>query len=85
MSKPNLYAELASRDYDLHKQAGLIESPMEWEDCSHQCSSECRRTGCGCPCGEYHVNEEDRDKMEWVGTMKQWAYYKKLRDAEDNE
>ena len=29
---------------------GLIESL----ECTHQCSSNCRREGCKCACGEFH-------------------------------
>lgn len=29
-------------------------------DCTHLCSSDCRREGCNCECGEYHcASEED--------------------------
>ena len=24
------------------------------EGCSHECTSNCRREGCNCECGEYH-------------------------------
>ena len=38
--------------------------------CDHMCSSNCRRVGCNCDCGEWH-NENDKE-LEWVGTGKQW-------------
>ena len=26
------------------------------ENCLHICSGECRRSGCNCLCGEYHIS-----------------------------
>lgn len=59
--------------------------PVEEVECHHQCTSNCRREGCNCECGEYH--EEDREKFEWVGSSKAWEklpYEEEsiLRDAE---
>jgi hypothetical protein len=31
-------------------------------DCDHICTSNCRRVGCNCECGEWH-NEEMLDKL----------------------
>lgn len=28
-------------------------------DCEHQCTSECRRSGCNCACGEYHSDDKE--------------------------
>ena len=28
-------------------------------NCDHQCSGNCRRNGCNCNCGEYHLNDEE--------------------------
>jgi hypothetical protein len=30
--------------------------PEVKEDCDHQCSGNCRRKGCHCGCGEFHVH-----------------------------
>lgn len=27
-------------------------------NCNHECTSNCRREGCNCNCGEYHLNDE---------------------------
>lgn len=35
-------------------------------DCEHQCTSNCRREGCNCLCGEYHdtMTEEELEDLE---------------------
>ena len=38
-------------------------------ECEHQCSSNCRREGCNCECGEYHTTDKE---LEFVGTAKAW-------------
>ncbi len=32
----------------------MLEDFVEALECTHQCSSNCRREGCNCECGEYH-------------------------------
>lgn len=32
----------------------MLEDFAEVLQCSHQCSSNCRKVGCNCACGEYH-------------------------------
>jgi hypothetical protein len=32
----------------------MLEGFAEALQCDHQCSSNCRRNGCNCACGEYH-------------------------------
>ena len=32
----------------------MLEGFLEAVDCTHDCSSNCRREGCNCACGEYH-------------------------------
>ena len=44
-------------------------------ECTHQCSSNCRRVGCNCECGEYHTTEKE---LEWVGSAQAWATVKSL-------
>jgi hypothetical protein len=36
--------------------ANDIELVLEYvrENCDHVCTSECRRSGCNCTCGEFH-------------------------------
>ena len=58
------------------------------EYCNHACSSNCRRNGCNCNCGEYHLatkeeqekqfnedREEDRkmSEKELFDTVYQWG------------
>jgi hypothetical protein len=40
---------------DSEEPIKVIEDPVNY--CDHMCTSECRRSGCNCECGEYH--EED--------------------------
>ena len=32
----------------------MLHSFIEAIHCGHECSSNCRRDGCNCDCGEYH-------------------------------
>lgn len=32
----------------------MLESFAEALNCKHECTSNCRRNGCNCACGEYH-------------------------------
>ncbi len=32
----------------------MLEGFVESVECDHQCSSNCRREGCNCACGERH-------------------------------
>lgn len=42
----DIYASLNSQDKP--------DKPEEPESCFHQCTSNCRRVGCNCECGEWH-------------------------------
>lgn len=33
----------------------MLEGFVETLDCDHACTSNCRREGCKCDCGEYHL------------------------------
>ena len=33
----------------------FCDSVSEAVNCDHQCSGNCRREGCNCACGEYHI------------------------------
>lgn len=33
----------------------MLKAFMETLECNHECSSNCRREGCNCACGEYHL------------------------------
>lgn len=37
---------------------------MERQPCDHECSSNCRREGCNCRCGEYHEVEPPDAMLE---------------------
>jgi hypothetical protein len=54
-----------------------IKKEYTHPDCEHQCTSNCRRNGCNCLCGEYHgrldvdeYNEiiKERNCEYWVGS-----------------
>ena len=54
-----------------HREAVYPLSRVEkFEGCEHQCTSNCRREGCNCACGEFHedlseiVNESNRQIYE---------------------
>ena len=32
-------------------------------ECDHECTSNCRREGCGCLCGEFHGNLDEGDRI----------------------
>ena len=41
----------------------------EWkaiEQCDHNCTSNCRREGCNCACGEYHITPEELKNAEEI-------------------
>lgn len=44
-------------------------------DCNHQCTSNCRREGCNCLCGEWHGTYEEE-------TQPDLAHDEALADAE---
>ncbi len=56
-------------------QAGLVIDKKV--DCDHIHSSNCRRVGCNCNCGNDHVEE---DETEYIGTQKQWKKFDELVD-----
>ncbi len=37
----------------------LLEAFVEAQDCEHECTSNCRREGCNCDCGEWHITDLD--------------------------
>ena len=45
------YRHMAMSEDDL---MGMLESFAEALNCTHECSSNCRRNGCNCQCGEFH-------------------------------
>ena len=47
------YAE-RSREDCLEEMPNKIEKEYTHPDCGHNCTSNCRRNGCNCLCGEYH-------------------------------
>jgi len=45
------YRDMAMKEDDLKDMLeGFVESLM----CDHQCTSNCRKNGCNCGCGEFH-------------------------------
>jgi len=45
------YRDMAMSEVDLIQ---MLESYAEALNCKHECSSNCRRNGCNCACGESH-------------------------------
>ena len=45
------YRDIAMSEYDL---MDMLEGFAEALNCDHQCSSNCRREGCKCKCGEFY-------------------------------
>ena len=45
------YREMAMSENELK---GMLEGFVESLECEHECSSDCRRNGCNCNCGEWH-------------------------------
>ena len=64
MTKPKTRNEVIIEDY-AHDYRGMrftedgladvLKSFTEALNCDHRCSSNCRREGCNCACGEYHL------------------------------
>jgi hypothetical protein len=42
-------------DFSDGRLKDMLEDFTEALLCEHQCSSNCRREGCNCKCGEYHI------------------------------
>ena len=42
---------------------------MTHPECEHDCTSNCRREGCNCECGEYHDTYEPKDIPGFEGTL----------------
>jgi len=63
MSEPNREEELAVAQ---ERFASWVNS------CDHLCSGNCRREGCECQCGEWHLTNEDKNELykeifvEWL-------------------
>ena len=45
------YRDMAMSEDDL---MDMLEGFAEALNCKHECSSDCRKSGCNCACGEYH-------------------------------
>ena len=45
------YRDMAMSEQDL---ADMLMGMIESLECTHQCTSNCRREGCNCACGEFH-------------------------------
>ena len=45
------YRGIAMTEYSLKD---MLEDFIESLECDHSCSSNCRKEGCNCACGEFH-------------------------------
>lgn len=41
--------------------------------CQYICTSNCRREGCNCECGEYHLIDKE---LEFIGSAENWSKVK---------
>lgn len=65
----------------------IINKESEVDICNHVCSSNCRREGCNCLCGEYHClvcnGEGIVTKTEWTGDDQSYDIEVKCECNED--
>jgi hypothetical protein len=47
------YRDIALKEDDLKD---MLEGFFESMNCDHECTSNCRREGCKCNCGNFHFN-----------------------------
>ena len=47
----NDYKNIAMSEDDIKE---MLEGFVESLECDHQCTSDCRKKGCNCDCGEFH-------------------------------
>lgn len=40
---------------DKIKREKQIDIEDDTDECNHECTSNCRRNGCNCKCGEFHI------------------------------
>ena len=46
------YRNMTMSQVDLKEMLQALENTL---NCEHECTSECRRSGCNCDCGEFHI------------------------------
>ena len=64
MSQPNITAEKLAAEHE-----GVFWTGEDW--CDHMCTSNCRREGCNCGCGEYHGNSEvEAETKDYIESLK---------------
>ena len=51
---------------------------MTHPNCDHDCTSECRRSGCNCECGEYHDSLTKEEYEEIVDELNDELFEKKI-------
>lgn len=57
MSTPTREAQIGEARDIFEKEVGY---------CEHQCTSNCRRVGCNCQCGEFHEEDKNIQFTNWV-------------------
>lgn len=56
MITENFIKEYGQKAYDeLEYDEDIFESMEAVRSCDHMCSGNCRRDGCNCACGEWHI------------------------------
>jgi len=51
--KTNPFAIAWRNNLQKNKKVEIVEEEDEDTECDHECTSNCRRKGCNCNCGEY--------------------------------
>lgn len=53
--KTNPFAIAWKKKLQRNKKVEIAVEEDEDTECDHECTSNCRRNGCNCNCGEYHI------------------------------
>ena len=55
---------------------------MDSNPCGHACTSNCRRVGCNCECGEYHMTEQEyKEAMQENECYQSVSHVKKCEEC----
>jgi len=50
------------------------EPDIDQEECLHQCTSNCRRVGCNCECGEHRLTPEEKEREDAPNTNERTVF-----------
>ena len=57
MSQPN---------YQEEREIFIQNTLKDFVECDHQCSGDCRKKGCNCDCGEWHIDNVNEQKRQFI-------------------